>query len=203
MAQLELVAYLVVSSSNFTNVMKKFQFYLYLSHSQSQDTPNPIALVKISILLFWSVVEIFVFCETSERLTIEFDEIDFYNEWDWYLFPNEVRRILPTIIINVQEPVALQGYGNITCTRETFKRVIFCDSRTNIGYSDFFEWINTVKSFEFISKPICNFWFGISFWVRFRWRIADSHISWYSGNLDKLQKRLTTYYPQSQLISYT
>lgn len=183
--------------------MKKFQFYLYLSHSQSQDTPNPIALVKISILLFWSVVEIFVFCETSERLTIEFDEIDFYNEWDWYLFPNEVRRILPTIIINVQEPVALQGYGNITCTRETFKRVIFWDSRTNIGYSDFFEWINTVKSFEFISKTNCNFWFGISFWVRFRWRIADSHISWYSGNLDKLQKRLTTYYPQSQLISYT
>lgn len=163
MAQLELVAYLVVSSSNFTNVMKKFQFCLYLSHSQSQDTPNPIALVKISILLFWSVVEIFVFCETSERLTIEFDEIDFYNEWDWYLFPNEVRRILPTIIINVQEPVALQGYGNITCTRETFKRVIFETRERISGIRTFSNELILLKVLNSYRKPIVIFGLGSLF----------------------------------------
>lgn len=82
-------------------------------------------LAKTFILLFVTVIQIFVFCETSERMSIEFDKIDFYGDWNWYSFPMTVRRILPIIILNAQVPMTLSGAGNEKCSRETFKKVSY------------------------------------------------------------------------------
>lgn len=76
------------------------------------------------LLAWWSFVQIFVFCDSSEHVTIKFDEIDIYQS-NWYAFPARVRRALPIVILNTQEPVVLKGFGNIICTRETFQKVIF------------------------------------------------------------------------------
>lgn len=43
---------------------------------------------------------------------------------DWYLFPYHIQRMLPMILINTQQRVVLQGFGNIVFLRETFKEVI-------------------------------------------------------------------------------
>lgn len=76
------------------------------------------------VMIYWSVVEIFLFCEFGERLTKRFDEIDDeIFDWDWYAFPIEIQKMLPIIMIGTQKQVRLEGFANIQCTRQTFKNV--------------------------------------------------------------------------------
>lgn len=114
--------WLSISSNQFisSNFNKSFERYLQF---QSSAEPNLLVLIRLSILTFWSFVQVFVFCDSSERLTGGFEEIDMYCLCDWYLFPMQVRRMLPTVIKSTQKPVIFEGYGNVMCTREMFKRV--------------------------------------------------------------------------------
>lgn len=41
----------------------------------------------------------------------------------WYFLPIELRRMLVTIMSNAQYPTHMRGYGNIECTRDSFKEV--------------------------------------------------------------------------------
>lgn len=66
----------------------------------------------------------FILCETGEIVAGRFDEIDLYEECDWYIFPCQIQRLLPIIIINMRRTVAIQAFGNILCARETFKKVM-------------------------------------------------------------------------------
>lgn len=63
-------------------------------------------------------------CESGERVTSRMNEIDLYEEFDWYTFPHKVQQLLPTTIINMKKTLAIEAFGNIPCTRETFKKVI-------------------------------------------------------------------------------
>lgn len=63
-------------------------------------------------------------CEIGQRMSDAFEEIDITMErFDWYLFPIEVKRMLPVIMENAQEPVTLECFGSIGCTRDVFKKV--------------------------------------------------------------------------------
>lgn len=42
---------------------------------------------------------------------------------DWYIFPIEMQKMLPTILIEAQQLVALECFGSILCSREVFKQV--------------------------------------------------------------------------------
>lgn len=67
---------------------------------------------------------LFITCELSQRLGNAFTEIErIIEQFDWYLFPLNIRRLLPTIIIIAQEPVNLECFGSISCNREFFKKV--------------------------------------------------------------------------------
>lgn len=93
------------------------------------DAPNAMTLLSVLFLAFWSFASIFVFCDSGERIASEFDEIDIYNLCDWYLFPANIEKAIPIVIMNTQlRPVVLEGFGNIQCSRETFKRVISCET---------------------------------------------------------------------------
>lgn len=87
-------------------------------------TSNPLALSKLPVLVFWSFVSIFVYCDSGERLVSEFNKFDVYCLCEWYMFPLFAQRSLPMIILNTQQPVVLQGFGSVQCTRETFRRVM-------------------------------------------------------------------------------
>lgn len=54
----------------------------------------------------------------------QFGEVDniIYGS-EWYAFPGDVQRILPIIMMGAQESVILQGFGNLTCSRDAFKKV--------------------------------------------------------------------------------
>lgn len=67
---------------------------------------------------------IFIACELSQRLTNAYSKIDdIFEQFEWYRFPNAVRRALPTIISMVQKPVEFECFGNVSCSRESFKKV--------------------------------------------------------------------------------
>lgn len=80
--------------------------------------------LKLMIGLFWSFISVFVVCELSERLTIRCETFeDAFCRWQWYLFPIEMQKLLTIAIANAQQTLVIKGYGNVPCTRETFKTV--------------------------------------------------------------------------------
>lgn len=73
---------------------------------------------------FCAFAPIFLFCELGERIIDDSDKVN--NElWmcDWYTYPAAIQRTLPLVINGLQQPFILGGFGNIQCTRESFKFV--------------------------------------------------------------------------------
>lgn len=53
-----------------------------------------------------------------------FDGIEYtINNLNWYRFPIEVQQMYPFIIANVQQPIELDVFGSITCSRKDFQNV--------------------------------------------------------------------------------
>lgn len=67
---------------------------------------------------------VLVFCEIGQRATNAFSEInDVIGQFDWYLFPDELKKILPIIIRFAQQPVDIKFFGSISSSRYVFKSV--------------------------------------------------------------------------------
>lgn len=72
----------------------------------------------------FSLTIVLIACELGQRMSDAFDEMNFtIGQFDCYLFPIEIQRMLPLIIANAQQPVTLECFGSIKCTREVFKNV--------------------------------------------------------------------------------
>lgn len=41
----------------------------------------------------------------------------------WYYFSLEMQKMLLIVVANTQQPIFIQGFGNIPCTRDSFKKV--------------------------------------------------------------------------------
>lgn len=76
---------------------------------------------------------LFLTCELGERIASLFNELD--NEivqLEWYLFPMEVQKLLPMVMINTQESIVIQCFGSVACTRWQFKKVSTTKSNCNL-----------------------------------------------------------------------
>lgn len=72
----------------------------------------------------YAFVAVFIICDLGQRLTDAFEEDrDELLTFDWYLFPLEIRRLLPNILIGTQQPVVLDCFGSICVLRSTFNEV--------------------------------------------------------------------------------
>lgn len=92
-------------------------------------------LVALFVQLFESFLTVFGVCELGERLCMAFNEINIaIEQLKWYLFPHQIRKMLPTILVVSQEPVGLSIFGSMLCNRKTFKEV----SSTNPMHFDRF-----------------------------------------------------------------
>lgn len=81
-------------------------------------------LVLPAISMSWSFVMIFCSCEIGERVTEQFDVFDItVKQCQWYLMPIELQRMFVIVLSSSQQPVYLHGYGDIQCTRASFKQV--------------------------------------------------------------------------------
>lgn len=90
---------------------------------------NMFGMIRPIILMFWSIVANFLFCEFGESLTSQCNELnDVICQSEWYLLPVDLQRMLPTIMLTTQKPNILQGFGGVSLTREAFKAVRYYTS---------------------------------------------------------------------------
>lgn len=69
-------------------------------------------------------VILFLYCDLGQTMTNQFDGFnDELCRYNWYLFPIEMQHMLVIIMANTQQPAIVQGFGNIMCTRDAFKKV--------------------------------------------------------------------------------
>lgn len=74
--------------------------------------------------VFYAFGIVFTVCELSERIINSFEQInDVVHQFEWYLFPVSIQRILPIFIINVHQPIDIAYFGSRSCSREAFKKV--------------------------------------------------------------------------------
>lgn len=69
---------------------------------------------------------VYAICELCQRISNQYLELsDLIGQCTWYLFPAEIKRVLPIIILGVQQEVSVECFGSTACNRETFERVNF------------------------------------------------------------------------------
>lgn len=83
----------------------------------------------LSVTIFYASYAfglIFTTCEFGQRLSDACDGIhDQIGKFNWYWFPNNLKAVLPYIIMVSQQPVDIGCFGSITCNRDSFKKVWF------------------------------------------------------------------------------
>lgn len=63
-------------------------------------------------------------CNFGDMLTYQFEIIDReLCRCDWYLCPMDVQRLILIVSANTQRSPTIIGFGNISCTRDSFKNV--------------------------------------------------------------------------------
>lgn len=113
----------IIHSCMIYNIYRYYRTILTLL-IQLHNNGRPVDIILASIIMFWAFCQFFLFCNFGQYVTNEFSEIDNLIYFcDWYTFPKEIQRILPTVIATAQQPVILEGFANLTCTREAFKKV--------------------------------------------------------------------------------
>lgn len=82
-------------------------------------------IISSSFIFFWAMNLVLFWCECGKMVNTQFALFD-HELWQcsWYLFPNDMQQMLAFVMANTQDPAVLLGFGNIECTRDTFKRVI-------------------------------------------------------------------------------
>lgn len=89
----------------------------------------------LSMLTLWVLAFNLIICESSERVTGQFEQ--FASEFDrckWDNLPIEMRQMLLIFLSDIQQPKNIQSYGGIKYTRETFKQVqLFKMTTTLLG----------------------------------------------------------------------
>ena len=76
---------------------------------------NLLTLILIMSEAFYGFASVFIACDLCQRVTNEFDQINLrIGQFHWYLFPNELKRILPIMISVAQQPVQLELFKFIS-----------------------------------------------------------------------------------------
>lgn len=100
MFQIEIVEYI---SPDVIITRTDYKWLFLVNQPQAHGVPNSWALVRLSCLTFWSFASAFIFCDTGDRLVTRYNDIDIYYNCDWYLFPDNIKRVLPMVIVNMQQ----------------------------------------------------------------------------------------------------
>lgn len=90
------------------------------------DNMNLTSLISELLCMAYAFGQMFLFCEMGENLNNQFSRVsDAIYSSSWYMFPRDLQRIIPTVMMAAQRPVTLQGFANLRCTRQAFKKVFF------------------------------------------------------------------------------
>lgn len=91
---------------------------------QTHHGDNLMVLVATTIEVFYAFGTLFIACELGQRINLVFDECnEMVDQFDWYLFPDDIQRMLPMILNFTQQTFELKCFGSAACNREMFKYV--------------------------------------------------------------------------------
>lgn len=67
---------------------------------------------------------ILMICEPGEWVAAHFEGFSKkLEQCNWHLLPIDIKRLYLIFLIDTQQPINIQCYGGILCTRDTFKKV--------------------------------------------------------------------------------
>lgn len=88
------------------------------------NTIDVITAIQTLSLFFWSFFLVTFFCLIGEMVTNQFAQFhEGMCHSNWYSYSLEMQRLYLIFIADTQHAPAIAGYGNVLCTRETFKKV--------------------------------------------------------------------------------
>lgn len=91
---------------------------------QTHHDGNFFDLLAIAIETCYGFGSLFIFCEMGQRINLAFAECsEMADQFDWYLFPTKIQRMLPMIFRFTQRPLEIVCFGSTACDRDTFKLV--------------------------------------------------------------------------------
>lgn len=91
------------------------------------DDSEPIELAITVFFAFWTFLEIFLICESGERVRFQFEMFaEEFERCNWYKLTIEMQRIYMMFLADIQRPVNIKSYAGVRCTRDTLKNVKRC-----------------------------------------------------------------------------
>lgn len=101
--------------------------FLWIFFLQSETDPNTAYLIVSLFFTAWSFGLMFFYCQLGEMMITHQFELfdDKLCQCKWYLFRIEMQKMLVIFMTDTQQSIFIRGYGDIRCTRATFKQVIF------------------------------------------------------------------------------
>lgn len=87
---------------------------------------NMIEVATMAIFIFWAFEFDFVVSELGQWVTNQF--IEFSDEvcaCSWYALPLKMQQMYLIFLMDTEQPMHIHSYGDIACSRETFKQVLF------------------------------------------------------------------------------
>lgn len=97
-------------------------------------------LISNSLEMFWLLALMYTLCQFGQQMTDQFSSFEHtIVGTDWYTFPIDMQRHFIIIMKTGQDPVELKGFGNVYCSRETFKKVILffkLNCTSSYGFDD-------------------------------------------------------------------
>ena len=89
-----------------------------------EDLSSEIGLLRLLVMVFWSFVMLFIFCENGETVTHQFQVFNVeLRQFNWYILPINVQKMFIIVVANAQQPSFIRGFANAICLRESFKKV--------------------------------------------------------------------------------
>lgn len=92
-----------------------------ISLSQDRNLTELVSSLNVVVVVFLLV---FMVCDIAEDVNFQFEFLaKKLYQYDWYLLPIRMQRIYLIFMAHTQQTPHIQGFGNIVCSREIFKKV--------------------------------------------------------------------------------
>lgn len=94
------------------------------SFKQSLFSTDRTFIVRATFSLVSIIFWIFFVFNMGDTITSRFERVsNSVYSCRWVDFPPKSRKYVNTMLVVAQKPIYIQGFGNVRCTRETFKSV--------------------------------------------------------------------------------
>lgn len=111
---------------NHNNHHETFELKLIYRFLQLSNSGNSLFMLLMTIgYTLYSFGVVFIVCEVTQHVCDAINAFDMeISQTDWYLYPHDMKKVLPMIMNVTQKPVEFKWFGSMSSCRDTFRKVI-------------------------------------------------------------------------------